>query len=159
MTSHAQDPAVLIPARGDRVGAPLRVGSDSCRRLVTATDSAQRLAVFEWQGSAPGGPPLHLHPDQDEVFMVDEGEYLFQCGEAQHRLAAGDTIFLPRGVPHTFCQLSAQGRLRFLYTPAGDMEAFFEALAGLQGPPEPAQAAALFAAHGMRVMGPPLAAG
>jgi mannose-6-phosphate isomerase-like protein (cupin superfamily) len=150
-------PAVLTRAQGDRAGQPLRVGPDTCRRLVAAVDTAQQLAVFEWQGNAPGGPPLHLHPAQDEVFMVDEGEYLFQCGDAQHRLGPGDTLFLPRQVPHTFCQLSARGRLRYLYTPAGRMEAFFEALAELDAPPALAEAEALFAAHGMRVVGPPLA--
>lgn len=72
-------------------------------------------------------------------------------------LTAGDTIFLPRGIPHTFSQTSAQGRLLYMFTPAGDMEAFFAALAQIDEPPPPAAAAALFATHGVEVVGPPLA--
>jgi quercetin 2,3-dioxygenase len=139
-----------------RHGATLTIGGDRCRVLVAAAQTGGSLSVLEWQGSAPGGPPLHLHHDQDEVFIVEEGQYLFQVGEQQHRLGPGDTIFLPRGVPHGFCQLGASGRLRYLYTPAGRMEAFFAALASVDGPPGPAAAEALFAAHGMQVVGPPL---
>lgn len=151
--------AAYTPVDQSRTGPPLAVGPDTCLLKVAAADTGHTLSVLEWVGRSPGGPPLHLHPEQDEVFMVDEGDYLFQCGEVQHRLGAGDTIFLPRGVPHTFSQLSATGRLRFLYTPAGRMEAFFVALSQLQHPPPPEQAQAVFAAHGMRVVGPPLPLG
>ena len=88
--------------------------------------------------------------------MVEAGRYRFQCGDEQFELTEGDTIFLPRGVPHTFCQLGDSGRLRFLYTPAGAMEHFFRALAQLPGPPAPEVGAALFAAHGNAGGGPAL---
>lgn len=138
-------------------GAPVPIGPDLWMVNVPAATTGHALSVMSWHGHAPGGPPLHLHPEQDEVFIVDEGEYRFQCDEAQFLLKAGDSIFLPRGLPHTFRQLSASGKLRFLYTPAGRMEAFFATLSRLDGPPAPEVAQTLFAAHGMRVVGPPLA--
>lgn len=161
---HAQPndalPALSPPLRVRRgeshAGAPLAVGPDRWLLNVPAAATGQALSVMSWEGHAPGGPPLHLHPEQDEVFIVDAGEYRFQCGEAQFTLNAGDSIFLPRGVAHTFRQLSPTGRLRFLYTPAGRMEDFFVALSRLAGPPAPEVADTLFAAHGMRVVGPPL---
>ncbi|MCE2914302.1 MAG: cupin domain-containing protein [Rubrivivax sp.] len=159
MTTSSPASFAITPAGQSRTGPVLAVGPDTCRVMVAAADTASALSVLEWHGRSPGGPPLHLHPDQDEVFMVDEGDYLFQCGQTQHRLKAGDTIFLPRNVPHTFSQLGATGRLRFLYTPAGDMESFFVALSRLDLPPEPAQAQAVFEAHGMQVVGPPLPGG
>lgn len=149
--------AVCVQAGQCRTGQPTAVGPDTFRVLVAAADTHQALSVLEWVGRAPGGPPLHVHPDQDEVFMVDEGEYLFQCGDAQHRLGPGDTILLPRRVPHSFAQLSATGRLRYLYTPAGKMEDFFVALSHLNMPPQIAEVQAVFEAHGMQVVGPPLA--
>lgn len=150
--------AHLAPAGHHPAGAPLAIGPDRWILDVPAAATGQALSVMSWHGHAPGGPPLHLHPDQDEVFIVEAGEYRFQCGDEQHLLGAGDSIFLPRGVPHTFRQLSATGRLRFLYTPAGRMEDFFPALSQLVGPPSPEAADALFADHGMRVVGPPLTA-
>ncbi|WP_343623631.1 cupin domain-containing protein [Roseateles puraquae] len=140
-----------------RATTPLAVGPDTWQLQLPAASTGQALSVMAWHGEAPGGPPLHLHPDQDEVFIVDEGEYRFQCGDEQHLLRAGDSLFLPRGVPHTFRQLSATGRLRFLYTPAGRMEDFFVALSQLPGPPTPEVAHTLFADHGMAIVGPPLA--
>ena len=146
----------LVRAGSSHDGAPVPVGPDQWMVNVPAAATNDALCVMTWHGHAPGGPPLHLHPEQDEVFIVDEGEYRFQCGEELFLLKAGDSIFLPRGLPHTFRQLSATGKLRFLYTPAGRMEAFFAALSRLDGPPAPEVAQTLFASHGMQVVGPPL---
>lgn len=151
-----QDAAVVVSANRNRGAAPWSIGPDTCYLKVSAADGHDGLAVFEWVGRSRGGPPLHVHPDQDETFFVREGAYVFQCGEQRHTLGPGDTIFLPRGVPHSFCQLGDTGRLLFLFTPAGDMEAFFTALAGYERPPSPDNGARLFAAHGMTVVGPPI---
>ena len=123
---------------------------------ISSRDTGGQLSVFEYVGHVPGGPPLHVHPDQDEIFFIHGGDYLFQIGTERCRLGAGDTVFLPRGEPHTFAQLSEVGRMLFMFTPAGDMEAYFRALAELAGPPSEAEEAALFAAHGMRRLGPGL---
>ena len=49
------------------------------------TRTENDLAVFEQTGLTPnGGPPLHIHPYQDEWFYVIEGEYLFQVGEDKY---------------------------------------------------------------------------
>ena len=146
----------LVRAGRSHDGAPVPVGSDQWMVNVPAAATGHALSVMSWHGHAPGGPPPHLHAEQDEVFIVDEGEYRFQCGEGLFLLNAGDSIFLPRGLPHTFRQLSASGKLRFLYTPAGRMEEFFAALSGLDGPPTPEVAHTLFASHGMQIVGPPL---
>jgi quercetin dioxygenase-like cupin family protein len=123
---------------------------------ISAADTQGQLAVFEYVGNNRGGPPLHVHDNQDEIFFVREGQYIFEVGGVRHRLGPGDTIFLPRGVPHTFAQVSEKGRLVFMFTPAGEMEDFFRAAARIQGVPPPNQEVALFAGHGMRVLGPPL---
>lgn len=148
--------ALIVPKGHSRCGEPLAIGPDVWTLKVAAADTGGALSVMTWEGHSPGGPPLHMHHDQDEVFIVKAGRYRFQCGDDQFDLGEGDSIFLPRRVPHSFCQLSSSGRLCYLYTPAGAMEDFFRALAQLPGPPEPQAGAALFAAHGMQVMGPPL---
>lgn len=102
------------------------------------------------------GPPLHVHPHQDEIFFIVQGEYLFQVGDDKHALKAGDTIFLPRTVPHTFAQLTDNGKMFFLFQPSGKMEDFFTVLGNLTSPPTPEQGAKIFADHDMKVVGPPL---
>lgn len=123
---------------------------------VSAKDTDQKLAIFEYTGNEKGGPPLHVHLKQDEVFYIVEGEYRFQVGDEQFNLGAGDTIFLPRNVPHTFAQLTEKGKMFFLFQPAGKMEDFFRANAALRQAPSPEQGAKLFADHEMKVVGPPL---
>lgn len=149
--------ALVVRAGCSHDHAPVQVGTDQWMINVPAEATGGSLSVMTWHGTAEGGPPLHLHIDQDEVFIVDAGEYRFQCAEDRYLLKAGDSIFLPRGLPHSFRQLSPTGSLRFLYTPAGQMEDFFAALSRLDRPPTPEHAQALFSAHGMRVVGPPLA--
>jgi quercetin dioxygenase-like cupin family protein len=124
---------------------------------VSGQDTGGDLAIFEQTSLSPGrGTPLHVHLAQDEVFYVVDGEYYFQVGDERFRLHAGDTIFLPRQVPHAWTQVSARGRMTVTFQPAGRMEQFFVALAARQAEPTPPEIAALFAAHEMKVVGPPL---
>lgn len=123
---------------------------------VSGQDSHGALALFTYEGRVQGGPPMHVHDNQDEIYIVDSGDWIFVVGGEQYRLGPGDTIFLPRQVPHSFAQTSDLGRLVFMFTPAGDMAGFFDALSGLEGPPSPQAEAALFAAYGMRIVGPPI---
>lgn len=123
---------------------------------VSKKDTNGDLAIFEYTGNEKGGPPLHLHPNQDEIFFILQGEYLFQVGEEKHTLKAGDTIFLPRMVPHAFAQLTEVGKMFFLFQPSGKMEDFFRAIGNLTAPPTAEQGAKIFADHDMIVVGPPL---
>lgn len=124
---------------------------------VGASDNEGQLAVFEQTGYTPmGGPPLHIHPYQDEMFIVHEGDYLFQCGDEKFELTAGDTIFLPRGLPHAFIQLTEKGRLTVIYQPAGKMEAFFKKTNEWTAPPTQEEVVRVFAESDMQVVGPPL---
>ncbi len=124
---------------------------------VSGKDTDGRLSIFEYTGNAKGGPPLHIHHQQDEIFFIVSGEYTFKVGEEIHHLQAGDTIFLPRKVPHAFAQTSEKGKMFFLFQPAGKMEDFFRQVAAFKGQPSPEEGAKLFSDHEMTVVGPPLA--
>lgn len=124
---------------------------------ISGQDTDNDLAVFEQTGLTPkGGPPLHIHPFQDEWFYVIEGEYIFQVGESRYNLYAGDTIFLPRKVPHAFVQLTEKGKMIVSYLPAGKMEGFFAATDKWTSPPSKEEIVKVFAEHEMKVVGPPL---
>ncbi len=124
---------------------------------ISGSDTENDLAVFEQTGLTPnGGPPLHIHPFQDEWFYVIEGNYRFQVGDEQYEMKAGDTIFLPRNVPHAFIQLTEKGKMIVSYLPAGKMESFFEITDKWTSPPTKDEVAKVFAEHDMTVVGPPL---
>ena len=49
---------------------------------ISSKDTDGDIAVFEQIGFTPmGGPPLHIHPYQDEFFYIIEGDYQFQVGD------------------------------------------------------------------------------
>lgn len=126
---------------------------------ISGKDTADALAVFEQTGLTPlGGPPLHIHPFQDEWMYVVEGEYAFQVGEERYSLKPGDTIFLPRNVQHAFIQLTEKGRMIVSYLPAGKMESFFKATDQWTGPPSKEAIRKVFEEHDMKIVGPPLQA-
>ncbi len=133
------------------------VTSNTLDIKISSSDTGGDLAVFEQTGHTPrGGPPLHIHPYQDEWFYVLEGSYLFQVGTETHQIKTGDTIFLPRTVPHAFIQISDTGRMIVSYLPAGKMEAFFKATSEWTVSPGKEEIEKVFAEHDMKVVGPPL---
>ena len=119
-------------------------------------------ALSAWESTAaPGeGPPLHLHVNEDVFMYVLEGRLRFRLDGADHSAAAGSSVFIPRGVPHTW-QSAGDGpaRILFVFTPASPgMERFFERSAELPADTRMADAFDTFARDaGMEVLGPPLA--
>jgi mannose-6-phosphate isomerase-like protein (cupin superfamily) len=125
---------------------------------VSTGDTEGRFFIIENGNSRPGGPPRHVHHAQEEWFYVLEGEYVIEVGETSYELHPGDSILAPRAVPHVWaCIGGGNGRLLIVFQPAGQMEAFFEESTLLDSLPPQSEVAALFARHGMTVVGPPLA--
>ncbi len=149
-----------VNAGGARFGEHYKMKGVTLNTLdikISGTDTENDLAVFEQTGLTPnGGPPLHIHPFQDEWFYVIEGEYHFQVGNDKYEMKSGDTIFLPRNVQHAFIQLSEKGKMIVSYLPAGKMEAFFKVTDKWTSPPSKEEIVKVFADHDMKVVGPAL---
>jgi mannose-6-phosphate isomerase-like protein (cupin superfamily) len=62
--------------------------------VLTVGDYVARLAVFE------GAYHWHSHQDQDELFLVVEGEITIDTEGGPVRLKAGQAAVVPRGVEH-----------------------------------------------------------
>lgn len=150
----------MVPAGEARFGVHYKmkgVTSNTLDLKISGKDTDGELAVFEQIGLTPnGGPPLHVHPNQDEWFYVVEGEYLFQVGADRFQMKAGDTIFLPRKIPHAFMQLTEKGKMIVSYLPAGRMENFFAVTDHWTQPPTKEEMIRAFADHDMQIVGPPL---
>ena len=150
----------VVKAAESRFGEKILLSGKNPNDIKVSTkDINGDLTVFEYTGNEKGGPPLHIHPHQDEIFFIVQGEYLFQVGDEKHNLKSGNTIFLPRGVPHAFAQLTDKGKMFFLFQPSGKMEDYFRMLGKLTSPPTPEQGVRIFADHDMKVVGPPLKIG
>jgi quercetin dioxygenase-like cupin family protein len=81
---------------------------------------------FQTLVSYPRGaaPPLHVHHDADETFLVLAGEATIFVGAQRYECTAGDFVLGPKGVPHTFLVRSDWTELLATFSPAG-IEAFF----------------------------------
>lgn len=124
---------------------------------ISGSDTNGDLAVFEQTSLSQGkGTPLHVHPFQDEVFYVIDGAYYFKVGEDKYNLKTGDSIFLPRKVPHAWTQVSEKGKMLVILQPAGKLENFFVTMASLDHTPAQEEVAQIFGASEMQVVGPPL---
>ena len=124
---------------------------------ISGKDTDNGLAIFQQTSLSQGrGTPLHVHPLQDEVFYVVEGSYYFQIGEDKFNLTTGESIFLPRNVPHAWTQVSEKGKMNVTFQPAGKLEEFFVSLSNLDHEPTPQEMAKLFLDHEMKIVGPPL---
>ena len=76
--------------------------------------------------------PVHVHPTQDEFILVLEGALELKLDGKWARAGAGDLVRMPRGVPHGyFNKGEAPARALFWVSPAGKLEALFDALDGL----------------------------
>lgn len=119
-------------------------------------ESGGIVGVFESTVPAGNGPPVHVHHNEDEVIHVIEGDYEFWLDGDIVPVAAGGSIFLPRGVPHTFRVAgSSPGRNLTILTPGGFEEFFAEAAA--QAPRIPEQMPGLLSLgerYGIEFRGP-----
>ncbi len=124
---------------------------------ISGSDTDGDLAIFEQTSLSQGkGTPLHVHPNQDETFYVLEGAYKFKVGDNLFDMKSGDTIFLPRNVPHAWTQASEKGKMLVTFQPAGKLEEFFFTMANLDHEPKPDELKKIFEASDMKLVGPPL---
>ncbi len=139
----------------DRYGIHRGVGIGTLCFKVTTADSNGAFLVAEIAHHAKGGPPRHLHHDQDEWFHVIEGDYILEIGDTRYRLGPGDSAFGPRGVPHCWINVSeGPARITFVFTPAGRAEDFLMAIseANAMAPTDPE----FWRPFQMALVGPPL---
>jgi len=148
---------VLVPSGEDRMGERHAIGVSSTAFKVTTEDSASALFVIEHASHKKGGPPRHLHHNENEWFYVIEGQYIAEIGSQRFQLKPGDSILGPREVPHAWAYVGdGPGKLLIAFAPAGKMEAFFRDNAKPSRPGEYLNDAAVYRAYGLELLGPPL---
>jgi quercetin dioxygenase-like cupin family protein len=66
----------------------------------TFSAEGQSFSIYEWRGSGP--QELHVHHQDDEAWHVQEGKLTFRFADHNRVFGAGETVFVPAGVAHTF---------------------------------------------------------
>lgn len=156
-TKNATEPFIVRSGKNRSGGQMMKfMGVHPNDVVISRKDTADALSVFLFTGYGDAGTPLHMHFHQDEFFNVVDGKYRFVCGEMKSELNAGDTIFLPRNIPHQWLQLSENGKLLYAVNPAGTLEDMFKELNELNAPPTEIELAKILEKHGQKLLGPTL---
>ncbi len=143
---------------GDRLGERLMVeGVVPLDRKVTTQDSNGGMLIYEHKDVGKGGPPRHLHYEQDEWLYALAGEFVVEIGDERLLLKQGDSVFAPRNIPHAWAHMTDEpATLLFIAQPAGSMEAFFEKISGRKEPFAWEELENIYTAHGMKLVGNPI---
>ncbi len=77
------------------------------------------------QSQINGGPPRHVHANEDECIFVVSGLLVVECGDDVLEAAQHSFSFLPRGIPHTFRAASGTATVLVIAVPGG-IEDYFD---------------------------------
>jgi quercetin dioxygenase-like cupin family protein len=130
--------------------------------LVGREDTGGSFSMMEVVMKPGTEPPYHVHEHEDEIFYLLEGRVSVMLDGTVYEVMPGETIFLPRQVPHTFRIRSEVARTILTVTPSG-FEEYFRSIGhpvkalGVPetAPPPPdffARVAQVSARHGVRIM-------
>jgi quercetin dioxygenase-like cupin family protein len=92
-----------------------------------ADETGGAFFLFEDHVERGKTTPLHVHPHEDELIYVLEGEVLAHVDGDEHRVGERGFFFAPRGVPHAFLVTSETARLLAWLTPGTGERLFREA--------------------------------
>jgi mannose-6-phosphate isomerase-like protein (cupin superfamily) len=125
---------------------------------VSTKDTDGNMYVFESTRIKEGGPILHTHYETDEWWYVLQGEFLIKVGDKLYNAKAGDLVFGPRMVPHTFAKVGqGEAKVMICHQPAGKMEEYFKKLSeGVAKNMSEEERDNMRKEHGIERVGPPL---
>jgi mannose-6-phosphate isomerase-like protein (cupin superfamily) len=119
---------------------------------LSSLDTNGAYAIVE-SIAAPGcATPMHLHRKEEEHFVILTGSYRIAIGEKIFEVSAGASITLPKGVRHSWRNISSEpARMVVILTPGG----FEQCIQTIRNsPPEKLEAVA--ASYGCYIVGLPV---
>ena len=153
------DKGFLVGSGKDRFDKSINLmEGDTFFTKVSTKDTDGDMYVFESTRMKEGGPSYHLHFDQDEWWYVLSGNFLIKVGEKIYEAKAGDSVFGPRQVPHSFAKVGeGEGKLLMFFQPAGKMEEMFRKISeGVTKNFSEEEQEKFRTEHGIKRVGPPI---
>ena len=132
----------------------------SYKTILSSAASSGAMSIVRSVSSPGSGPPRHIHHEEDETFVILTGRCEFWMAGEVSSVGTGETMFIPRGIEHTFqiCTPDDCEHLVIL-TPGGFEQFFVDMAEGQYRIPEDMEAIHESAArHHLSFTGPPLEA-
>lgn len=129
------------------------------RTILSPEASGGSLSIVDSLSPALSGPPRHVHDREDEIFIVLSGEMRFWMAGQETIKGPGETVFVPRGIEHTFRVTGAGPSRHIVILTPGGFEGFFAEMAAGQFaiPEDMGSITEAAGRHHLRFTGPPLA--
>jgi len=148
-------PIIIPPAEGNAVSA---FGDTIVFKLV-GSQTGQGITIGRCTTAPGGGPPLHIHQREDEIFIIESGDIEVSTGEnVWQKVAPGSVVYLPKGHQHQFRNAGDTPAHFWLIASPSGFEDFYErcsAIFNAGGPPDFGKILQVAGEHGMQIVGPP----
>lgn len=123
MPTETTVPIIHPPGGGRRVG--VLAGHSEFKVESAQTNGA--YAILEQTIPPGGGPPLHVHRHETEIFYILQGQFEVTVGGQRIAAPPGAIAVCPRDIPHTFRNLGDEpGRLLLTIIPGRFGDYFVE---------------------------------
>lgn len=94
-----------------------------------------------------GGPPLHVHSREDEIFIVAEGQISYYVNGKWAEVGPGGLIYLPYGSEHCYKNIGTSPSRHWIIALPSDFENFFTSCAEEFAKENTAQGDRIFQLH------------
>lgn len=92
-------------------------------QLAGTSDTNGAFDLVESKMNRGTEPPPHIHEREDELFYILSGEMKVFADRSVFTVEAGESVFLPKKVPHAYLIQSEQCHVLALMTPGGFINA------------------------------------
>jgi quercetin dioxygenase-like cupin family protein len=76
-------------------------GTGTKRQVLIGPDEGPNFAMRRFIMEPGGGMPMHTNTVEHEQYVLRGGARI-QIGDDVHQVKAGDVVYIPAGVPHTY---------------------------------------------------------
>lgn len=88
--------------RADVVPAEVvKAGTGTTRQVLIGPDEGPNFALRRFIMQPGGGMPRHTNTVEHEQYVL-RGRASIALGDQRHHVSAGDVVFIPAGVPHSY---------------------------------------------------------
>ena len=121
MMNASPQPLIIQPGAGKE----LRAFGNVLSVMLSGEQTGGLLAVMIELTPPGGGPPLHVHDREDEIFLVIEGRLSYFVDGKWTEVGAGGLVYLPGGVAHCYRNTGDTPSRHSIITLPSGFEQFF----------------------------------